>query len=61
MICGLGNSYLKFSHPYKSDDDVHKDADTDVVSASYDIFLSDISDISAWGEQAAACEGWWEL
>lgn len=31
MICGSWNSYLKFSHPYESDNNVYKDAEIQML------------------------------
>lgn len=58
MICGSGNSYLKISHHHESDNNVHKDAEIQMLFLPHMICLHQTL---VWVEQAAAREGWWEL
>jgi len=58
MICGSGNSYLKISHHHESDNNVHRDAEIQMLFLPYMICLHQML---VWVEQAGACEGWWEL
>lgn len=58
MICGSGNSYLEISYHHESDNKIYKDAEIQMLFLPHMICLHQIL---VWVEQAAACEGWWEL
>ena len=51
MICGSGNTYLKISHHHESDNNVHKDAEIQMLFLPH--MICSPSDVSVGG--AGSC------